>query len=222
MHKSIINCILFKGIAPPYIEELVSGVFSKVSEYEQGDIIAGQDEIVRGMIILLEGTVRGEMIDLSGKTIIIEEMEESSPLAPAFIFGKQNRFPVNIVAQTSVKTILFPKDSIMTLLQRNETILNNYLGILSNKAQFLAYKLRYLSFHSIKGKFAYYILNLAKNNNSNNVRLPLAQNKLAELFGVTRPSLGRAIREMHNDGLIIATGKDIQIINTFELYELIN
>jgi CRP/FNR family transcriptional regulator, dissimilatory nitrate respiration regulator len=221
MHKALQNCILFKGIAPPYIEKFVNEVFFKVSEYEQGDIIAGQDETVRGVIIVLEGTVRGEMIDLSGKTIIIEEMDESTPLAPAFLFGKQNKYPVNIVAQTEVKTIFFPKDSFLKLLNRNENILSNYLNIVSNKAQFLAYKLRYLSFHSIKGKFAFYILNLARNSNSNNIRLPLAQSKLAELFGVTRPSLGRAIREMHNDGFIIANGKNIQIVNTFELYELI-
>ncbi|MDD4216071.1 MAG: helix-turn-helix domain-containing protein, partial [Bacteroidales bacterium] len=73
---------------------------------------------------------------------------------------------------------------------------------------------------SIKGKFAFYILNLAKNSNSNYVTLPFSQSKLAELFGVTRPSLSRAIRELHNDNIIRAEAKNIQIINTYELYEL--
>jgi CRP-like cAMP-binding protein len=84
----------------------------------------------------------------------------------------------------------------------------------------LSQKLKFLSFHSIKGKFAYYILNLAKNNNTNYITLPASQAKLAELFGVTRPALARAIREMHNDRLIRADAKNIQILNTFELYEL--
>lgn len=219
-NNSLYNCILFKGLASHIVEGLMSNIFSKIKSFEQGDIIAYQDEEVSSLMIVLEGIVRGEMIDFSGKTIVIEEIEASRPLAPAFIFGKQNTYPVNIVSQTDSKILILPKDSFIKLLQSSEKILENYLNIISSRAQFLSRKLKFLSFHSIKGKFAYYLLDLAKNNNSNFITLPLSQNKLSELFGVTRPSLGRAIREMHNNGIIIAKGKHIQIINTFELYEL--
>ena len=50
--------------------------------------------------------------------------------------------------------------------------------------------------------------------------LPLSQSQLADLFGVTRPSLGRAIRELHNGNIIRADAKSIQILNRSELYEL--
>jgi DNA-binding FadR family transcriptional regulator len=45
---------------------------------------------------------------------------------------------------------------------------------------------------------------------------------MADLFGVSRPALARAIREMHNEGIISAQAKHIQILNTYELYELVN
>lgn len=220
MNEVLNSCILFKGIAQEVIKSLLSSVFHKEKNYLAEDLIAYQDDIAHSLMIILEGTVRGEMIDYSGKTIVIEEMEAGRPLAPAFIFGKENKFPVNVIAKTDVKLMIIPKDSLITLMQKSDKILNNFLNIISNRAQFLAYKIRFLSFHSIKGKFSYYILDLAKNNQTNNIVLPLSQNHLAELFGVTRPSLGRAIREMHNDGIIHAKGKNIQILNTYELYEL--
>ena len=170
--------------------------------------------------ILLEGTVRGEMIDFAGKTIVIEEIESPMPLAPAFIFGRNNTFPVNIVAQTNISVLKIPKPEFVKLMQKSDTLLINFMNIVSGRAQFLSQKLKFLSFQSIKGKFAFYIMNLSKNTKSNQIVLPLPQSKLADLFGVTRPSLGRAIREMHNDGIIKSNGKNIEIINANKLYEV--
>lgn len=220
MHANIINCPLFNGLHQAVIEKLLSDIFFKEKTFEKDDIIAYQNDKVESLIIIVEGSVRGEMIDFSGKSIVIEEIEAPRPIAPAFIFGKENMFPVNVITQTEGKIVIFPKDSLLKLMQRNDRFLTNFLNSISNRAQFLSYKIRFLSFHSIKGKFAFYILDLAKNNQENIIRLPLSQNKLAELFGVTRPSLGRAIREMHNDGIIFAKGKNIEILNTYDLYDL--
>lgn len=220
MHENIINCPLFNGLHKVVIEKLLSDIFFKEKTFEKDDIIAYQNDKVESLIIIVEGSVRGEMIDFSGKSIVIEEIEAPRPIAPAFIFGKENTFPVNVIAQTEGKIAIFPKDSLLKLMQRNDRFLTNFLNSISNRAQFLSYKIRFLSFHSIKGKFAFYILDLAKNNQENTIRIPVSQNKLAELFGVTRPSLGRAIREMHNDGIIFAKGKNIEILNTYDLYDL--
>jgi CRP/FNR family transcriptional regulator, dissimilatory nitrate respiration regulator len=214
------SCNLFNGISDEKINKLFSEIFCKEKTFEQGEIIAYQDETADSLMIILGGTVRGEMVDYSGKTIIIEEMQPFTVLASAFIFGKKNKFPVNIVAQETSKILIIPKDSLLKLLYKDENILKNLLNIISNRAQFLTYKIKFLSFHSIKGKFAFYILDLAKNNNSNSIKLPITQNRLADLFGVTRPSLARAIREMHNDKIIFAKGKSIDILNTYELYDV--
>lgn len=221
MVEALQSCILFQKVHPTVIEELLSKVFHKTKKYEEGDIIFYQDEPVESLAIVVEGSVKGEMVEFSGKTIFIEELLPGRALAPAFIFGKDNNYPVNVVALQETSLLFFPKDSLLTLFQLNQKVLANYLNIVSNRAQFLAYKIRFLSFHTIKGKFAYYILELAKGSSDNNVVLPLSQSKLSELFGVTRPSLGRAIREMHNDKIIYAKNRDIQILNTYELYELL-
>lgn len=220
MNIILAQCLLFSGVEPEEIERVFEGIFFKIKEYKEGDIIAFQDEKVEDLMIILEGTTRGEMVDFSGKTIVIEEIESPRPLAPAFIFGNNNLCPVNIVSQTETKVLKIPKSEFVRMMQKCERLLTNFMNNVSGRAQFLSQKLKFLSFNSIKGKFAFYILSLAKNNNTNNVVLAHSQAKLADLFGVTRPSLGRAIREMHNDNIIRADAKSIQILNTFELYEL--
>lgn len=220
MNQTLTQCPLFRGIDAVEIEKIFEGIFFQTKEYASGDIIAYQDEKVEHLMIVIQGIARGEMVDFSGKTIVIEEIESPRPLAPGFIFGMNNQYPVNIISQGETKVVKIAKLEFVKMMQKSERLLVNFMNNVSGRAQFLSQKLKFLSFHSIKGKFAFYILNLAKNNNTNNVILPLSQAKLAELFGVTRPSLGRAIREMHNDRLIRADAKSIQILNTYELYEL--
>lgn len=220
MNGILSNCPLFRGIFPEEIEIIFDGIFYQIKKYESGEIIAYQDDKVEYLMIVLSGIARGEMIDLGGKTVIIEEIESPRPLAPAFIFGQNNLYPVNIVSQTPTEVLKVPKQEFVKMMQKNDKLLVNFMNSVSSRAQFLSQKLKFLSFNSIKGKFAFYILNLAKNNNSNYITLPVSQSKLAELFGVTRPSLARAIRELHNDNVIRAEAKNIQIINTYELYEL--
>ncbi|PLX08280.1 MAG: Crp/Fnr family transcriptional regulator [Marinilabiliales bacterium] len=221
MNKLLTNCPLFKGLEAKEIDEIFNEIFSKVRIYNKGYIIAYQDEEVKNFMIVVEGTARGEMVDFSGKTVIIEEIVSPRSLAPAFMFGARNIYPVNIVSQTDTKILQIQKSEFIKMMQLNEKLLVNYLNNVSGRAQFLTQKLKFLSFNSIKGKLAYYILNLAKKGELKYVVLPVSQAKLAELFGVTRPSLGRALREMHNDGIIEVKAKDVKIVDKRALVELL-
>jgi CRP-like cAMP-binding protein len=221
MYNILERCVLFKGLKSNDIKILFSDIFFQVKEFESNSLISYQDEPVEFLMIIIEGKVKGEMIDFSGKAIVIEEIESPRPLAPAFLFGENSIFPVNIVAQEHTKILKIQKFEFIKLMQKNNTLLTNFMNIISDRAQFLSQKLKFLSFHSIKGKLAYYILDISKNYGSSNITLPITQSKLADLFGVTRPSLGRAIRELHNDGLVISNGKNIEILDYKELNKLI-
>ncbi len=48
----------------------------------------------------------------------------------------------------------------------------------------------------------------------------MTQNDLADFFGVARPSVGRALGEMEEEGIIEARGKNIRIIDKKRLAEL--
>ena len=141
-------------------------------------------------------------------------------MATAFLFGKENQFPVTVSANTEVEIVSVPKSEFVKLLQLNSLILNNYLNTISSRAQFLSQKLKFLSFKTIRQKIAHYLLEMA-GDRLQTVEIPQSQGQLAEMFGVTRPSLARALSEMIQDGLIETDRRFIKILDKSRMNELL-
>jgi CRP-like cAMP-binding protein len=105
-------------------------------------------------------------------------------------------------------------------MMRSDILLVNFLDLISNRSQFLSEKIKFLNFKTIKGKLAHYILQKCTKENSF-VILGMTQNDLADFFGVTRPSVARALGELEAQGYIEAKGRNIKILNRKGLEELI-
>jgi CRP/FNR family transcriptional regulator, dissimilatory nitrate respiration regulator len=213
MVQNLEECLLFNGLNSNEIEQQFLNIPFQLKKYKKEELIAIAETEVKCLFILSQGSVRGEMTDDSGRTIKIEDIEAPNLLAPAFLFGNQNKFPVNIIANKESSIISVQKVDFIKLLQSNGLILTNFLNNISNRAQFLSGKLKFLSFQTIKGKLAHFFIQISKKAGTDVFISPKSQNELAEMFGVARPSLSRAIREMDKEGLIKAEGKNIKILN---------
>jgi len=163
--------------------------------------------------------VKGEMVDYEGRTLKIEDIGAPRALAPAFLFGSGNRFPVNVTSVTDAELLIIDKQDFVKLLCSNDHLLSNYLDTISNRSQFLSDKIKFFTFKTIKGKLAHYILEKSGKNQVR-IRFGRTQQELAEFFGVARPSLSRALRELEDEGFITASGKEITILDKDALVEL--
>ena len=215
--KILSDCQLFLGMDAEQITHLINQVHYQISRFNKNEVIALSGDEIKNQLIVIEGSVKGEMMDFNGKTIKIEDIRSPRPLAPAFLFGKNNVYPVHIVANEDVRMLVIPKQSFIQMMQIEEKVLSNFMNIISNRAQFLSNKIKFLSFQSIKGKIAHYLLQQIKIRQTELIILDISQAQLAELFGVTRPSLGRVIRELDKDGLIEAKAKEIRILDKMKL-----
>jgi CRP/FNR family transcriptional regulator, dissimilatory nitrate respiration regulator len=174
------------------------------------------DEPVSALMIVLKGTVKGEMVDYSGHVIKIEDIPAPGLLAPAFIFGSRNRFPVNVVSVTDAEILVLEKPDFLKLLSKNEIVLGNFLNMISDRSQFLSEKIKFLNFKTIRGKLAQLILQKA-GDNRNVISLDMTQNDLADFFGVARPSIGRALGEMEEEGVLNVKAGQITILDRKKL-----
>jgi len=209
---------LFKGLSENDIEIILKVVPYKTKKYGIGSFIAQSGEKVNSLMIVTSGTVKGEMTDYSGRIIKIEDIPAPGALAAAFIFGNMNRFPVNVVAVSDTEILIIDKSEFLRLLMRNDKVLVNFMDMISNRSQFLSEKIKFLSFKTIKSKLAQYILHLAKGKKGK-VRFDKTQNDLADFFGVARPSIARALSELEDEGIILAHGKEIIILDEKKLTE---
>lgn len=211
---------IFRGISPEELQELFSQIHYQVKTYQKNDLITMSGETCDRLLIIQEGSVKAEMNDYSGKTIKIEDMSAPWPLATAFLFGKENRFPVTVSATSEVEMVSIPKPEFVKLLQLNSLILNNYLNTISTRAQFLSQKLKFLSFKTIRQKIAHYLLEKA-GDRLQTVEILQSQEQLAEMFGVTRPSLARTLGEMVQEGLIETQRRAIKILDKDRMNQLL-
>lgn len=208
--KILLRCPLFIGLGEDGLETLLDGVEYKLHSYEKDELFVNQNEICNRLIVLLKGSVRAQMIDDTGKIMKVEDLSAPSPLATIFLFGERNRFPVEVLANEPVETIVFSRDTILTIFQQNRKVLLNYLNINSMYATRMSDKLHFLSFKTIRQKIANYLLKLPTKDGV--ATLDRSQNSLAEYFGVTRPSLSRELANMQADGLIEMDRKQVKIL----------
>lgn len=207
------NNFLFRGIEAEEIGRIIRDIHHQVKKFQKGELIACSGEEYNNLFIIMEGAVVGEIVDFEGKVLRIEELKAPDTIATAFIFGDNNRLPVNITAVSETRLLMIPRHDLVKLFRKNEQVLFNYLTISANRAQQLSQKIRMLGLHTIRGRLANYLLEQVKNQNSDDIRLPHTQKSLAEMFGIARPSLARIVRELNDEGIISAKGKVIRIID---------
>ena len=220
MYDILSECPVFKNISPEELERIMSLVRHFPKRYQVGEMVAIMGEPCNYLMCLTEGSVKAEMVDFSGKVIKLEDIEAPEALASAFIFGKNNRFPVNIVANENTSILYIPRHDFLKLMQTDLKILQNYLDNVSSRAQFLSDKIKFLSFKTIKGKIAQYILKLA-GPDRDVIEFSMPQHALAEFFGVTRPSFARSLGEMAEEGIITVERRTVRILDRRRLAELL-
>jgi CRP-like cAMP-binding protein len=212
---------LFQGMGVKELKVLIENRPYRLKEFERDTYVAHSQDVCHDLFIVVSGSVRGEMTDFSGKKLKIEDIIAPRPLAAAFVFGRENRFPVDIIANEPARVMIIPRDVLIFLLQNSEVILKNYLNTISSRAQFLSGKIRFLSFKTIREKIANYIL-MHSANDDQTFTLDQSQTELADFFGVTRPSLARTLARMEEEGMIRTKRREITILNREKLNKLLH
>ena len=221
MIPTLVNNPLFRGITPKRLLADLEEISFHTRSYKKGEILAQQGAVCNRLVILTKGSVRGEMIDYSGRLIKVEDIAAPRAIAPLFLFGEENRYPVEVTANEPTEVIELPKSSVLRLFRKNEQFLENYMNLSANYARTLSDKLFFMSFKTIRQKLASYLLRLYKQQQQTHITLDRSQQELSDYFGVSRPSLARELAHMQEDGLLTADRKQITILQKEELVRLI-
>ena len=211
-YSILTNAPLFKSLNAVEIEKLISVVPHRIKKFQAGMLISQSGERVNSMIIVVSGVVKGEMVDYAGRVIKIEDIPAPGALASAFMFGNRNSFPVNVIALTEGELLYIERPDFLKLIKLSDVLLINFLDMISNRSQFLSEKIKFLNFKTIKGKLAHFILQKA-GKELTSITLDKTQNDLADFFGVARPSVSRAIKELEEENYLEAKGKKIKILD---------
>lgn len=217
MFENLDKSTLFLNFSKEEINDVLKNIGYYTKSFIKEEFIAFRGDSINCFMILLEGELIAEMQKLNGKVIKIENLLPFNDIAPAFVFGKDNTFPVDLYAIKNSKILYIPKDDFLAILQKNKKILNNILNSFSNRTQFISKKL-WFSNKTIEEKLITHILENLDNNSVWRVKKSITD--LANIFGVSRPSLSRVIGEFIDEGLLERVDKDaFKVINKESLLE---
>lgn len=209
--QGLTQCPLFKGLCEEEIIALMHTIRYRVVHYQKGDIFTQTGDVCQHADIIISGQMSAYLIGPTGRTVRMTMHHSGNILAPAFLFAHDNHYPVTIEAITPVQVFRLQPNDLLYLLHSDERLMMNFIGILSNIISYLTKKMGILSM-TIREKVCIYLKELKREQQSNQLLLPLSRQQMADQFGIQKYSLQRCLNEIQQDGIIRINGKRIEII----------
>lgn len=208
---------LFKGLTPDKIAKCLTEADFKIKEYKKNEIVFFRGDILKKIIIIVKGTARGEMQKFNGDTIVINQMKAGEVLASAFLFGKNNVFPVDLIALENSEFLFLDKEKYLDLIQSDKRLLLNFIREISNKSQYLSKRIWFNFTHkTIEEKVLSYI---KENAQDDKIKFLPSISALAKKFEVTRPALSREISSLCKRKILKKIENNVYIINFSNFFQ---
>ena len=213
---------LFQGVTINELEQISKNTTISIAKFKGEEIIRSADEEANSMFLILEGFVKGMMEDIEGHVYQVEEFSPSELTAPANLFSEEEYFPVSLIAKTDCQLIEIDKPALLNMFRISARMEENFLRILSNKVLFLANKLWENQFYSISQKIYHMVYKAFKEHNQSLFDIEATHEELAQRFGVSRPSLSRALIKINKEGIVKCSGKCVEILSVEALADKIS
>lgn len=215
--ENLASCTLFENFTATEIVNILSNTKYKINKYKKSETIALEGDPISSIGIILLGNIEIQKVYPSGKIVTINRMGRGN------IFGEaiKKTYPSTIVSSGDSEILFISEEDIIKLCSSSKVFLNNFMRVLSNRILNLSKILRNLSYQTIREKIASYLLDEYKKQHSLTINMNLSRQEMADLFGITRPSLSRELINMKNDNLIHIDKKAITIIDIEALEEIL-
>ena len=211
--KELSQCVLFKGMDEKKINQVLNLIPYTIKDYKKNTIIAIEGDDCNSLGIILEGYIEIHKPFPSGKIVTIRHFSAGNVFGEALVFSGKHIYPATIVASEQTKIMYLKRETIVKLMTIDEVIINNFMGVLSNRILMLNDRLTDLSLDTLRKKISNILIIEYKNQNSLNIRLPYSRKKMAELLNIPRPSLSRELINMKEDNIIDFNKNKIKILD---------
>ena len=210
---------LFSGVSEENIKNISKDIKYYIKTYNNGEIIAHEDDECRSLSLVLSGVVEIQRLYLNGKYIVLNRLNEGDVFGEALVFSKARTYPATVISLNESKVLFIDKSDILKILTKEEKVLENFISLLSNKVFILNSKIKSISFKSVRQKVIGYILNEVKEQKSNSIMLKNTKEEIAALLAIPRPSLSRELINLRNLGYIKFDRKKITVLDIESLEE---
>lgn len=214
--------ILFSGLTAKTIREVLEAVPHHIQCYEKDETIFHFMENAARLGIILEGRVEAQKPFPNGSQINVSVRNAGEMIGPAAVFSRRQKYPCDVVALEPATIMMFRKEDILLLLQKDSQVLKNFMAELATAAYMLQQRLELLSYSGIAQKAAFYLLMQHRQTGNASVQIPDSVSKWAMTMNVSRPSLHRELKKLEKQGFIHCSTHTIEILDAAGLQSVLS
>ena len=209
---------LFNGLPSDQIEALA--MIAIENSFIKGENIFSEDEQATGFYVVIAGRVKVFKLSSEGREQILHIFGPGEVFGEVPVFAGK-KYPASADALEQGRTLFFPRDSLIWLIEKNPSIALNMLAVLSRRLRSFTSMIDDLSLREVPGRLARHLLYLSEQKqNSHDLELNITKGQLASLLGTIPETLSRILTKMTEQGIIESDGRKIRILDRDVVEEL--
>lgn len=216
------NSTLFRGVPAQELRTYLEETPHHIQCYDKEETVFHLMETASRIGIILEGRVEAQKSFPNGSQVNVSVRIPGELIGPAAVFSKNRRYPCDIVALEPTMLMMFQKEDLLSLMQKDVRILQNFTTEIASAAYMLQQRLELLSYSGIAQKAAFWLLMQIRQTGKTAVRIPDSMSRWAMIMNVSRPSLYREMKKLEGEGIIRYTGKTIEVLDQDELQSVLS
>ena len=212
---------LFSGVPAAELRTALEETPHHIQCYDKGEILFHLMEPATRIGIILEGRVEAQKSFPNGSQVNVSIRVPGDMIGPAAVFSKNQKYPCDIVSLEPVTVMMFRKNDLIRLMQKDVRILENFTEEIASATYMLQQRIELFSYHGIAQKAAFWLLTQARQTGKNKVHIPGSVSKWAMLMKVSRPSLHRELKRMEETGILAYDSPIVSILDADALQDIL-
>lgn len=202
---------LFSGVPAKELRDDLEAVPHHIQCYDKGETVFHLMEDANRIGVVLEGRVQAQKPFPNGSQINVSIRNPGELIGPAAVFSRSQKYPCDVVSLEPVTIMMFRREDILMLLQKDLRIMKNFMAELATATYMLQQRLELLSYSGIAQKAAFYLLIHTRQSGNNVIRIPDSVSNWAMIMNVSRSSLHRELKKLEAEGIISYDPPTIEI-----------
>lgn len=199
---------LFRNTDKKLAEKIIDEKDS-VSFAQKGKTIYTPEKFSRSLGIVIDGTCRAKNI-CGNKSVLLNEFHSGDIFGAAALFTDDDCYVSEIVATTDCTIVFVSQETAETLIESDSVFAKNYITFLTEKIRFLNRKINRFTAKTPEDRLLEY-LKVQPVAEDGHIILSTDMRSLANILGISRASLYRALDTLHSENKITKNGTYIYL-----------
>ena len=212
---------LFSGVPAAELRTVLEETPHHIRCCDKGEILFHLMEPATRIGIILEGRVEAQKSFPNGSQVNVSIRVPGEMIGPAAVFSKNQKYPCDIVSLEPVTVMMFRKNDLIRLMQKDVRILENFTEEIASATYMLQQRIELFSYHGIAQKAAFWLLTQARQTGKNKIHIPGSVSKWAMLMKVSRSSLHRELKRMEETGILAYDSPIVSILDADALQDIL-